>query len=386
MKYTVKLILLAIVILFSSFKTIEERPPAATMNSEATITITNPVGGNNYCMDEQRYIEWGTIGGTVPSVSIYLMHPNGQTINRTIASDITNVGRYLWDSAASDEGNYLIKISGMSTSLTSTLITGQTGVFTMKDCRKPDLQVGAIKVLPQNPGENQLMKFEGNVMNYGENPVVNPVVTLKVKRPAGLPTQTFTKEIIITLTKNQGIGFVKEFSVRKPGNYTITFTLDPEDLVDEMNENNNDKDLTFVVRPLPDLIVCIDNSKRPPVGGKREIRMVVKNIGNARTSTNPVSGIQLRSYVEKKGVKMYDIPPLEKGESYTIKRNHKWGLAGTKTISAKIIYPGDERNSKNNEVSGSYFVRLPHHDKYGIPPKVKCSTGKTFGSWEDFEN
>ncbi len=388
MKYTIKIILLAIMILFSSFRLNKEKPATATISSEntlTTITITNPVGGQDYCWNEQQSIEWETSGGTINTVSIYLMNPNGQTIISTIASNISNNGSYLWNGAASSSGNYLIKISG-SDSLTPNLISGQTGVFTMKDCRKPDLQVGSIKLIPQNPGERQTVKFEGKVTNYGENPVEKPVVTLKVKRSTGLTIRTFTKEFDITLVKNQGITYVKEFRAPRPGNYSVTFIADATNAVDEMNENNNEKDKTFVVRPLPDLIVCIDNGKRPPVGGKREIRMVITNIGNERTSINPASGIQLRSYVEKKGVKMYDIPPLAKGESYTIKRDHRWGLAGTKTVSAKIIYPGDERNSRNNEVSGSYFVRLPHHDRYGIAPRVKCSTGETFGSWEKYEN
>ncbi len=390
MKNSIKLILLAIVILFTSFKLIEEKPSTATINLQplnktlAAITITNPVGGQDYCLNKQQYIEWETTGGTIPSVSIYLMDPNGLTIDRTLVSDVSNNGRYLWNGDASSLGNYLIKISGFL-DLTDDLITGQTGAFTLKDCQKPDLRVGTIEILPQSPGEGQRVTFKGNVMNYGENPVENPVVTLKVTRPAGLATQTFTKEMEITLTKNQGITFVKEFRVRKPGNYTVTFILDPANSVDEINENNNEKDRTFVVRPLPDLIVCIDNGKRPPVGRKREIRMVVKNIGNESTNT-PLKGIQLRSYVEGKGVKMYDILPLGPGSSFTIKRNHSWGKAGTKTISARIIYPNAEINSDNNEAKGSYFVRLPHHDKYSTAPKVKCSTGKTFYNWEDSEN
>ncbi|MBT8276127.1 MAG: hypothetical protein KJO39_08290, partial [Bacteroidia bacterium] len=344
-----------------------------------------PAGGQEYCFKQQQTITWVTSGGTVSTVSIYLMQSDGQTINRTIASNISNNGSYLWNGFATDIGNYLIKISGTDDA-TPTLITGQTGVFTLKDCEKPDLQVGVIKLLPQNPGERQNVKFEGYVMNYGENPVENPVVMLKIKRSTGTTIRTFTEELDITLLKNQGILYVKEFRAPRHGSYTATFILDAVNGVDEMNENNNEKNKTFIVRPLADLIVCISNAKRPPVGRSREIRMVVKNIGNFRTSINPVSGIKLRSYVEAKGVKMHDIPPLEPGESFTIKRNHKWGLAGTKTLTAKIIYPGDETNSRNNEVQSSFFVRLPHHDTYSAAYKVKCSTGQDVYNWDDIEN
>ena len=349
-----------------------------------TISITKPEGGVEYCMFQQQYIEWETLGVAVPTISIYLMHSNGQTINRTIASNIPNNGRFLWDSAASNPGNYLVRISGMSNVSIPSLITGETEVFTLKDCQKPDLRVGHIEVTPQSPGEGQMVTYKGNVMNYGENPVVNPVVTLKVERPEGLPTRTYREEMDVTLTKNQGVTYEKKFRVPKPGSYKTTFTLDPADLIDEMEEENNDKEWTFGVHALPDIILCISNGKRPPVGRSREIRMVVKNIGNA--NTDAVAGIKLRSYVKGKGVKIYDIPPLAPGATYTVKRNHKWGLAGTKSLSAKIIYTKNEIKTNNNEVQGSFFVRLPHHDTYSAAPKVKCSTGKNFYSWEEFEN
>jgi len=353
-------------------------------NTRATITIFSPVGGEEYCLFESRYIEWETSGGTVSNVSIFLMHSNGQSIHRTLATNVSNDGRFLWDGAATSPGNYLLKISGLSNATSPTMISGQTGIFTLKDCRKPDLQAGNVQVTPQNPGEGQTVTFKGNVMNYGENPALNPVVTLEIDRPAGLSNKIFREELNVTLEKNNGVTFEKEFNVPKQGTYKTTFTLDPGDLIDEMVENNNVKEWTFGVHGLPDLIVCISNGKRPPVGRKREIRMVVKNIGN--TSTDAVSGIKLRSYVEGKGVKVYDIPPLAPGASFTIKRNHKWGKAGTKTITAKVIYSKNEINSNNNEVQGSFFARLPNHDKYSAAPKVKCSTNETFSKWEDFEN
>ncbi|MCP4625133.1 MAG: hypothetical protein GY850_16640 [bacterium] len=155
-------------------------------------------------------------------------------------------------------------------------------------------------------------------------------------------------------------------------------------MISETNDNNNKKSWTFGVHALPDLIVCISNGKRPPVGRKREIRAVIKNIGNG--NTDGIAGIKLRFHVEKKGAKVYNIPSLEPGASHSIKRNHSWGSSGTKTISAKIIYQKNETNSQNNEVRGSYFARLPHHDKYSTATQITCSTNETFSSWEQFED
>ncbi len=348
-----------------------------------TITVTKPVAGQQYCMFKPQSINWTKSGAMADTVGIYLMHPNGQTVKRTLTMSAPNNGHYNWDGGVSTPGNYIIKISVSPTAQYPDQVQGQSGVFTFKNCDQPDLQVGVIEITPQNPGEGQVVTFKGNVMNYGNAPAQNPVAVLRVKRPAGLPDKIFRQEMNVSLQKNQGITFVQNFRVPKQGNYTCQFSVDPADMIPETNNNNNKKDWTFGVHSLPDLVVCIDNAKRPPVGGKRDISAVVKNIGSGNSSG--MADSKLRFYVEKKGTKTYDIPPLASGASHTIKRRHSWGLSGTKTISATVLYNRNESNSNNSEVQGSYFVRLPHHDKYSAAPKVKCSTGENFNSWEEFE-
>ncbi len=243
---------------------------------------------------------------------------------------------------------------------------------------KPDLQVGVVKVTPKHPGEGKMVTFEGNVMNYGDGLAANPVVTLTVAGPAGVSFPVFRKQFNVTLKKNQGVTFVRKFKAAKPGNYTCTFSLDPARMIAETDDNNNVKQLTFKADALPDFIVCISNGKRPPVGGKRDINAVVTNIG----SGNGADYIKLRLYVEGKGTKTYDLLPINAGDSRKVTRTAKWSTAGTKTITAKIIYTKSEINKNNNEVRGSFFVRLPHHDKYSAAPKIKCSNNKTFNDWE----
>ncbi len=348
-----------------------------------TITITKPVAGQQYCMYKPQSILWNISGGMADTAHIYLMRPNGQSIIRTIAMNAPNNGHYNWDGGVSDPGDYIIRVSVSPTAQYPDPVKGDSGVFTFRNCDQPDLQVGVIKVTPQNPGEGQTVTFKGNVMNYGNAPAQNPVAVLRVKRPGGLPDKIFRQELNVTLQKNQGVTFAQNFLVPKQGNYTCQFSVDPADMIPETNNNNNKKDWTFGVHALPDLIVCVDNAKRPPVGGKRDISAVVKNIGSGNVSS--MSHTKLRFYVEKKGTKTYDIPPLASGDSHTVKRRHSWGLSGTKTISANVLYNRNESNSHNNEAHGSYFVRLPHHDKYSAAPKVKCSTGESFNNWTQFE-
>ncbi len=385
MKYSTT-ILLSLAFIFSSFSILKEKTFTETTSSElpfTSITITSPTGGQEYCFKKQQAITWTTSGGTVSTVSIHLMHPNGQTINTTIASNISNTGSYLWNGFATGLGNYLIKVSGTDDA-TPTLITGQTGIFTLKDCNKPDLNPQLSSITPLTRWRK---KFEMAINNIGTKVVQNPIIKIEIDRPGNLPTSNFTTTLNETIDINERVLFSKAIKMREAGNYTITTILDPNDLIDEVDETNNSHTISLDVPPVPELIVYISNGKRPPVGREREIRIVVKNVGTGKT--HPNADFQIRSYVKQKGVKHYDIPQLDPGETFTIKRKHKWGLSGTKRLNAKILYAGREMDADNNFVEGSFFVRLPHHDKYTTDPPIKCSTGETFtssSSWEDIEN
>ena len=385
MKHTRNII--SIVVVFMLYATALYGTTSRTsIEAELPITITSPSGGQDYCLNEQQYIQWQTTGGVATTVSIFLMEPNGQSVHRTIADDIPNSGQHLWNREAADEGNYFIRIEGKNTA-SEDIITGQTGLFMLKDCLKPDLQTGIMNVSPIDSGvigEGQRVNYKSEIKNTGEVPIQNPVVKMILDRPGNEPTTQITRTLNVTLAKGQKANFEKAFRIQKPGTYTVTLILDPDDSVNEMNENNNRTTWSFNASPLPDLIVYVDNAKRPPVGREREIRIVVKNIGSVETNT--YGNWKLRSYVKQKGVKTYDIPPLAPGETHTIKRKHKWGTAGTKKINARISSSRTEINVNNNFVESSFFVRLPHHDTYSTAPKVKCSTGETFYSWEGIEN
>ncbi|MBT8274775.1 MAG: hypothetical protein KJO39_01390 [Bacteroidia bacterium] len=383
MKYSMTIIFVSFAVIFSSFKILKETPYTDANSSEptlTTITVTSPTGGQDYCFKQQQTITWLTSGGTVSTVSIYLMQPDGQTINRTIASNISNNGSYLWNGFATGLGNYLIKISGTDDT-TPTLVTGQTGTFTLKDCIKPDLNPQLSSITPLTRWRK---RFEITISNIGTKVVQNPTIKIEIDRPGNLPTSNFTTTLNETIDINERVPFSKGIKMREPGNYTITTILDPNDLIDEVDETNNSHTISLDVPPVPELIVYISNGKRPPVGREREIRIVVKNVGTGET--HPNASFQIRSYVKQKGVKHYDIPQLDMGETFTIKRKHKWGLSGTKSLNAKILYVGLEMDANNNFVESSFFVRLPHHDRYSLAPKVKCSTGETFRNWDGIEN
>lgn len=249
---------------------------------------------------------------------------------------------------------------------------------------KADLRIDDIKVTPNYIGEGSEVTFVSNVKNYGIGSANNPVSILTVTGPSGVNIPPYRKEFGVTFNKGQGFTLTRKFKVPKPGNYKCTLTVDPANMIAETNNGNNKKDLTFVVQPLPDLIVCISNGKRPPLGRKRAIDAVITNIGSIPSLM--VEQIKLSFYVEGKGTKTYTFSSLQQGDSHKVTRDCKWSTSGTKTITANVTYAGKEIIKTNNAVSGSFFVRLPHHDKYSAAHKVKCSTNKNFNSWDQCNN
>ena len=269
MRHFTTIISLSVVLLFASFRAIEENLNTETINSAnkvTAITVTSPTGGQDYCFKKQQAITWTTSGGTVSTVSIHLMHPNGQTINTTIASNISNTGSYLWDGFATGLGNYLIKVSGTDDA-TPALVTGQTGVFTLKDCDKPDLNPQLSSITPLTRWRK---RFEMAINNIGTKVVQNPTIKIEIDRPGNLPTSNFTTTLNETIDINERVLFSKAIKMREPGNYKITTILDPNDLIDEVEETNNSHTISLDVPPVPELIVYISNGKRPPVGRERD--------------------------------------------------------------------------------------------------------------------
>ncbi len=249
---------------------------------------------------------------------------------------------------------------------------------------KADLQVDLVKVLPKSIGEGEMVTFVGNVWNHDQGAAKNPAVLITVVGPPGVSIPVYRKEFNATFNKGQGFTVTYKFKVPKPGAYTCALIVDQANEIPESDNKNNAKDISFGVRSLCDLIVCISNGKRPPVGRKRAIDAVVYNIGNSSSKFS--EEIKLSFYVEGHGVKAFTIPSLPKGGSHKVRRNHKWPTSGTKTITANISYTGKEINKNNNMVSGSYFVRLPHHNDYGGGQPVKCSTNSDFSNWEQCDS
>ncbi|MCP4625134.1 MAG: hypothetical protein GY850_16645 [bacterium] len=77
-----------------------------------SITVTNPVSGQQYCMFKQQWIYWEKSGAMANTVNIFFMHPNGQSVIRTIATNAPNNGHYRWDGAASNPGSYMYTFAG----------------------------------------------------------------------------------------------------------------------------------------------------------------------------------------------------------------------------------------------------------------------------------
>jgi len=199
---------------------------------------------------------------------------------------------------------------------------------------------------------------------------------LKIFRPQGLSTLTIPLQVAGFSYVNKVSQTLRYSFVPKTwGIYKFVLKLDVEDAVDELYENNNERSHYSAVSPLPDLIVCISNSKWPTGCKTTTITAWVKNIGTAESPPSV-----LHFYVKERGTKTYSIPRLQPGQVHTpITRRAKYcdpRKYGYKTMRVHIDQDNKvkELNENNNKVSTRYRVV---NTKPAYPPArgATCSDG-----------
>ncbi|MEN8153486.1 MAG: CARDB domain-containing protein [Acidobacteriota bacterium] len=355
-----------------------------------SINVTSPNGGEEWEKGTSHDITW-TATGLTNDVKITLWK-NGVLLG-LIAKDIDpssgsypwTVGTYIGGTAPADV-DYKIKIreQGGESFTTEDMSDGNFTVSTWsfsgfeqpEPDKIPDLVIDSITRSPKHPVMGETFTFKFSVFNMGNGTADASVAKISIKGP----NTAFFKKLPVRILNGHSLPFnpmpdstwlSEEFKFSKWGIYKFTVRLDVDKNVTESDENNNEKFILVDVSPVPDLIVCISNNKRPGVGKKTSIHATVKNVGEFQSAP-----CKLRFYVEKKGTNEYDIPVLHPGKTHKITREERWGLAGTRTISAIIDYYKKIREFRedNNRAQSSYFVRLPHHKKTTHPPYSICSS------------
>jgi subtilase family serine protease len=239
----------------------------------------------------------------------------------------------------------------------------------------PDLCIyGRVNISPVRPkmGENVVIKAA--IRNCGDVPLpIQASLKLEINGPGGF--NQVTKYFSIPILNPVSHGEPREFQFQygytftKMGVYKTTITVDSSNVITEENETNNKKTRSFIVAPLPDLMVYIPVVKDVHVGRERTVTVELKNIGPGIAPPT-----RLNFYLEAEGTKWYDIPSLNPQQKIIFKRSHRYWVIGSKQYWARVDTLGQvqELNENNNMQNGSFKVYVgSHFDESGqlYPPR-----------------
>ena len=345
------------------------------------LNVTSPAANSQWCINDSNNkleIRWHETPHDHQLVKIRLFDSGANTKIMDIANDAINDGAYNWLIPATVQpGQYTVLVK-----TTDNQEFDFSAPITIKSCSEtePFVPVGTLEgkvhFIPKPDLEIKIIPIPGSVDIYQK-----ALVEFRVKNiGAGSSKATKLKAFIGTTNTNTwDVGPLdpgrfmyktKEITPGGVGYIMWSAVVDKDNLIGDNNRQNNFAKYKMPVKG-PDLIVCLSNGKRPAVGSRVDIHADVKNIGVVKSKS-----CELRLYVKQKGVTKHTIPALDPGKSFRVTRKHGWALAGTKKITAFIDwnFKLPESNEKNNKIETSYFVRLPHHDKYAV------STGRFFCS------
>ena len=141
---------------------------------------------------------------------------------------------------------------------------------------KPDLTVISADYSPKPASVQQQVNISAQIANIGNwtSPIAN--VTLYINGNAVQTAQ------ISGLNPNGTTTVTFAWIPNATGNYTATITVDPDNVIDEISENNNSYNLTIEVSiAIADLIVSVALPQSSLVDKEVAFSVVVANIGNA---------------------------------------------------------------------------------------------------------
>jgi len=329
------------------------------------ITVNSPAAGVTWEKGQSKSITWAKSGTMDPNVKITLRNPD-DSLHSVITMSTPNDGNYPWVIPASiPDGSYMIRVkttdnqvwdnSGAFTIATGSSIPEFKPVGTLQAhlIKTPDLKV-TITPTPVSPGAGQKIVVAFKTTNIGEGKSKDTVMKafagqhLKGSWNVGelQPGDHYTKTVEVTPDG--------------PGYYLWSARVDENNNIGDSKRANNYAKLKQIVKG-PDLVVAFDGGIRSIITTTATVKGYVRNNGQSKSAP-----CKLKIYMEKKGVKKYNVPALNPGEIFEVARGEKYYIAQTITVNMMIDVDGvvKEENEKNNfvqenikiVVSGPYYA------------------------------
>jgi len=334
-----------------------------------SIIITKPDQNSNWEIGQSYFIAWTKSGPMQDTVKIDL-YKGLNTYVSTISPSTPNDGSYHWQVPQSVTPNhYHIRIRTVNGR-----VSAVSAVFKILApvVNKPDLKVVDTFVEPKPRRVNETITFSTKVQNIGNRRANACDGKILITGPQGFQTRTIPLQIP-ELLPNRWSLLPMPYKLPLHGVYKNTITLDINDDVHEIYENNNEKVKLYTVdpAPLPDLIVCIRDGGCVELNTTKKVWASVRNIGDA-----PSAPCKLRFFIEQNDVKLFNVPILGPGNHKVFYREPIWRKKGWKKMKAIVDYYGvvEEKKENNNSVEGHITVFVPMLEQCtaGIAVK-KCS-------------
>lgn len=176
----------------------------------------------------------------------------------------------------------------------------------------------------------------------------------------------------ITIEKDKQNNVSFTWAASSIGNYNITVRVDPNDVIQETNETNNEQTVNISVYGLPDLAVL---DVIPPTGTLREfdeiaVKAIIANYGHSKAKAyivnlyfEPASRGGM-SYRDRDIVDSITVT-VDKGETETI--TLVWSVArdGEWVVGVKVIVSDTKRDANllNNQLPANHTITIKPKDK-----------------------
>lgn len=163
------------------------------------------------------------------------------------------------------------------------------GAFTEAQiqAQKPDLIVsGALNYSPLNPQAGQLLSFSGNIYDARGNEAQSVGAELKIDAGNDGTWDVSIPAVISLGGGGSGLANWQNVWTAVPGVHKFRICADPENLIDELNEDNNCTDMIFQVPDLSGLQANLVveaagfSPQNPSVGNLMTFRGAVRNAGS----------------------------------------------------------------------------------------------------------
>ncbi|RMF99824.1 MAG: hypothetical protein D6726_12365 [Nitrospirae bacterium] len=320
----------------------------------AAIRVTMPNENSEVIIGKEAHIRWRSMQGvTLPEyVDIKLMQ-NGTSI-MTIASSVRRrsaiAGYYQWSVPISlQPGKYRIKIN----STDSPGILGYSEEFEIIP-DMPDLRIARMTIDPQRPIAGKQVTFTAVIVNDGSS--IAPASTARLKIE-GLQTQpVFVNFNVPSLGHAQKYQITHTYNLTLHNRFRNTLTLDINNKVVELKEDNNEQVLTYGAVFGPDLIVWLA-SPQVHMTTPDTVRVGVLNRGNA------ISGYtNLKVWIEGKGMTIFRVKPLGPCEFKVFERKERFWTNFDKKINIEVDPENNvsELNEQNNILKETLNVTISH--------------------------